>query len=79
VRENDSEDFSVERVIVESSNIASVGYDADTSTLEVEFLNGAVYQYFEVSEDLYHDMLRASSPGSYLNQYVKHAYSYSQV
>jgi hypothetical protein len=34
------------RTPVESSNIASVGYDKENQILEIEFHHGAVYQYF---------------------------------
>ena len=33
---------------VSSSNLASVGYDASSMTLEVGFNNGSVYQYYNV-------------------------------
>lgn len=58
-----------------SSNIASVGYDADTQTMEVEFLKGQVYQYEDVPEQVYNDMLESSSPGSYLRNNVINVYS----
>jgi len=38
------------RMSVSSSNISSVGYDPKTQTLEVEFHNGGVYQYFNVPQ-----------------------------
>ena len=31
---------------VSSSNIRSIGYDSMSSTLEIEFHSGGVYQYF---------------------------------
>ena len=36
----------MERQYVSSSNIASIGYDPDNLVLEIEFLSGAVYQYY---------------------------------
>lgn len=36
----------MERQYVSSSNIASIGYDPDNQVLEIEFLSGAVYQYY---------------------------------
>ena len=33
------------RIPVASSNVATVGYDEATNTLEVEFKDGSVYQY----------------------------------
>ena len=38
---------------VSSINVASVGYDGSTLTLEVEFLSGSVYQYFDVPNAVY--------------------------
>ncbi|WP_117179044.1 KTSC domain-containing protein [Mariniflexile rhizosphaerae] len=33
--------------------MASVGYDKEARILEIEFHNGAVYQYFDVSENVF--------------------------
>ena len=35
---------------VSSSNIASIGYDSDSETLEIEFTNGSIYQYFNLPD-----------------------------
>lgn len=64
---------------VSSSNISRVGYDSDTQTLQVEFKDGAVYQYFDVPENVFQDLLTAGSAGSYLHQNIKGAYRYSRV
>jgi hypothetical protein len=67
------------RTPVTSSNVASVGYDLNTMTLEVEFRNGSVYQYFDVSESVYQDLMSASSVGTYLNQTIKAIYRYVRI
>lgn len=54
------------REYVASSNIASVGYDPDSETLEIEFNSGAVWQYFNVSENVYRELL-AGSVGKFFN------------
>ncbi len=59
------------RTPVSSSNIASIGYDEERLILEVEFLNGSIYQYFGVPQSLYQGLMRASSHGSYLDDYIK--------
>jgi len=70
----------MERIPVDSTNIASVGYDVRASTLEIEFRNGTIYQYYGVPENEYSGLMSASSKGSYLNQHIKKAgYSYTQV
>ena len=67
------------RQAVTSSNIASIGYDANSQTLEVEFLNGGVYQYFDVPQHIYDGIMSADSHGQYLAQNIKGAYRYSKV
>ena len=68
------------RVPVSSSNVASVGYDASTSTLEVEFKGGGIYQYFDIPPAVHTGLLAASSIGSYLNVNIKKAeYRYKQI
>lgn len=64
---------------VTSSNIASIGYDADSQTLEIEFLNGGVYQYFDVPQYVHEELMNASSHGQYLAQNIKGVYRYSKV
>jgi hypothetical protein len=61
----------MERQEVQSRNIKSVGYDADTQTLEVEFHHGGrVYSYSGVSEDQYHSLVNARSPGAHLQSHI---------
>ncbi|MDC7785095.1 KTSC domain-containing protein [Rhodoplanes sp. TEM] len=64
---------------VSSSNLASVGYDEPSETLEVEFKNGTVYQYYNVGAALYQQFCEAPSKGQFLNAYIRNAYPYSRV
>jgi hypothetical protein len=59
------------RTYVESSNIASIGYDAESLTLEVEFKKGSVYQYYDAPSSIYDEFLASSSKGTYLYDSVK--------
>lgn len=67
------------RQSVTSSNIASIGYDTNSQTLEVEFLNGGVYQYFDVPQHVYEGLMNADSHGQYLARNIKGIYRYSKV
>ena len=51
------------RSSVSSSHLASIGHDPASGTLEVEFRNGAVWRYGDVSEPEYEDLLRSASRG----------------
>lgn len=70
----------MERQYVSSSNIASIGYDLDNMILEVEFLSGAVYQYFDVPQSIYDGLMAADSHGKYFAAYIKKGgYRYVRV
>jgi hypothetical protein len=62
------------RLSVESSAIDSVGYDAGSRTLEVEYVGGGVYRYFGVPLRAYELLLRADSRGAYVNGRIKPYY-----
>lgn len=69
----------MERYSVASSNIASIGYDEASETLEVEFLNGTIYQYYNVPSSMYNQLMQEGSKGRFLSMYIKNAYPYSRV
>jgi len=64
---------------VRSSNIASIGYDEASYTLEVEFRTGSVYQYYNVPKVVYEGLMNAPSHGTYLARYVKDVYRYREI
>jgi hypothetical protein len=70
----------MKRMPVSSSNLASVGYDETSQTLEIEFLHGGVYQYFDVPSSVHEELMDASSHGTYFDRHIKKArYSYKKI
>jgi hypothetical protein len=67
------------RIPVSSSNVASVGYEDASSTLEIEFLGGAVYQYFDVPRAVFDGLLQAQSVGAFIHQQVRGVYRYAKA
>jgi len=67
------------RTPVISSHVASIGYDPNTMTLEVEFRDGSVYQYFDVPETEHQYLMSASSVGTYLSQNIKTSYRCARI
>jgi hypothetical protein len=62
----------MERDLVNSSMIASIGYDQSSGTVEVEFRsNGQVWQYYDVPESTYNDVRAAGSLGKAFNAMIK--------
>lgn len=62
-----------------SSSIASVAYSPDQRTLDVQFLNGAVYRYFEVPAVAYNEILTAPSKGRYFHRSIRGVYTYQRI
>lgn len=54
----------MERQLVSSTNLHSVGYDQDSSTLEIEFHSGGIYQYINVPVHVYTGLMTSSSKGT---------------
>ena len=71
----------MQRVPVESSSIASIGYAPEQRMLELEFRqSGEVYQYFDVPAEEHTVFLAADSKGTYLNVHFKpKQYRYHRV
>jgi hypothetical protein len=64
---------------VESSTLATVGYDHDHELLHLEFCSGVVYQYFAVPAAVHEALLAAASKGSYFNQAIRDRYRFCRV
>lgn len=68
----------MERELVTSSTAVSVGYDSSVETLEVEFKSG-VYQYYNVPQSIYDQMMGSESIGKFLHVYIKPVYPCAKV
>ena len=65
---------------VSSSQIAAIGYNVETATLTIQFKRkGSVYEYSEVPEIIYANMLNADSVGKYFHEHIKGHYAYRQL
>jgi hypothetical protein len=69
----------VDRSRIDSTVIASAGYDAGTAVLEIEFTSGDVYRYFAVPPSVHRGLLSADSAGRYFARHIRHVYPTEQV
>jgi hypothetical protein len=67
------------RAPVISSSLNSVGYDPKRQILEVEFVDGDVYQYFDVPRQTYEEFMQAESMGQFLNWRIKVRHRYKRA
>lgn len=68
----------IKRIPVASSNIASVGYDKEAHILEIEFHHGAIYQYKDVPENVYEELMSSPSQGAYFMNELKDKFKYQK-
>ena len=61
---------------VQSSLLASVAYDHERDILQLEFGDGAVYQYFGVPIQSYQELMQAASHGAYFNRHIRSVFRY---
>lgn len=62
---------------VESSNIDSVGWEADM--LYVKYISGGYYVYQNVPKGVFDAFCEASSKGRFINTEIKNKYSYTRL
>jgi hypothetical protein len=64
----------LERVLVRSTSLYSVGYDPTTGTLDVEFRDERVYRYRGVPPEVHAALLEASSLGRFFLAHIRGKY-----
>jgi hypothetical protein len=56
----------------------SIGYDEINCILEIEFRTGEVWQYHDVAESIYYELI-SGSIGKYFQSHIKGQYPESRV
>lgn len=70
----------MQRKSVQSSQIASIGYDPATKKLEIEFnRSGAIYLYDDVPKEVHDRLITAESIGKAFGAEIKGKYSFTKV
>ena len=66
-------------ISVVSKTLRTVGYDTGRQLLQIEFQNRSFYQYFEVPQSVYEELMQASSKGAYFNRSIRSNFDYVLV
>ena len=61
-----------------SSVIAAIEYEPASKSLLVHYVSGASYVYKEVPPEVYDEMKRAFSKGTFLNKRIKGRYKFEK-
>lgn len=67
------------RTLVNSEMVRSVGYDPEMTTLEVEFNHGGTYQYYEVSATKHAELMKAESIGRFVLEHIKDKHPFKKI
>jgi hypothetical protein len=69
----------MKRKQVDSSMLASVGYEPKSETLELEFNSSAIWQYYGFSKTDYKELIKSESLGRYFLHYIKGQYTENRI
>ncbi len=72
-------DEAIAMLPVESSMANAVGYDSDEEVLQVEFNNGAIYQYEDIDDETWDGLYKTDSIGKFFNKEIRGKYSYQRI
>lgn len=64
---------------IDSSMANAVGYSDDEQVLQIEFQNGAVYQYLGVTRATWQELQSTDSIGKFYNQEIKGKYDGDRI
>lgn len=67
----------MERLLVESSFISSIGHE--NTLLEIEFNSGKIFKYFDVPERISEELENADSVGKYFHQNILNKFQYEEI
>jgi KTSC domain-containing protein len=66
--------LGISRQSVQSTAIAKIGYSKRRHILEIEFVNGAVYRYFDVPLSVYRELMSAESKARFYDSNIRKHY-----
>jgi hypothetical protein len=71
--------ISVERQSIKSVILRSVGYDAASKVLEIEFTSGMVYRFTAVPEKVWSGLMHSTEAGKYFSEKIRPKFQSHQV
>jgi hypothetical protein len=69
----------IKRIFTSSTDLISVGYDEKTGTLEIQFNNGFIYQYYQVPQAIYISLMKSKTLGIYFYSVIHNAFQFREV
>jgi KTSC domain len=60
----------MDRKPLRSGKLRAAGYDESSRTMEIEFVNGDVFEYKPVSRELFRQLMASPSPSSFFEDKI---------
>ena len=67
------------RHVFQSKHLNSGDYDPETRTLTIQFVNAAVYAYYDVPQTVVDSLYQTGSSQDYFNDHIKGVYKYAKL
>lgn len=64
---------------VSSASIESIGYDPVLAVLQIQFVEGELYEYFMVPHSTYLGLLGSSSKGRFFGEFIRDRYRFQKI
>ena len=64
---------------LKSSKLRAAGYDERSRVMEIEFVNGDIYEYKSVSPETYRQLMSSPSPNSFFEDKIEEAFSGKRI
>lgn len=65
--------------VAQSSHLQSYEYDPESQTLQVTFVNGDIYQYYNVPQTEYWNLAQSGGSGAYFHSKIRMGYNYQKI
>jgi hypothetical protein len=69
----------MEMIPVESSNLEAVGYDNNEARLVIGFKDGSAYEYYDVPQYVYDELIAADSKGKHAHHNIYKVYNQQRI
>jgi KTSC domain-containing protein len=71
--------LNMNRTTVASAGIAQVGYEEGSETLEIEFVSGKIFQFYNVPLTLFNQLMKSSQKEMYYESNILVRFPYTRI
>ncbi len=69
----------IEEYTATTTSSAIIDFEYQSSVLKISFLDGSIYEYFDVPRNIYIKLVNADSQGRFARRHIYNSYSYRNI